>query len=167
MTSAAKIRANRRHALRSTRPRSFAGKARAARNPRRHGLTSPVLAEPSLAGEIVALAPRIETSLTAHEVDAAGHALACRIAEAVIDFDRVRRARLVLFAALDADPGDPRALMRLSRLDRYERLAFARRERAVRAFDAAIFPTRATARARSRKLTKRGNYHLDKARPQT
>jgi hypothetical protein len=47
MTSAANIRANRRNALRSTGPRSSAGKTIAARNSRRHGLTSPVLDEPS------------------------------------------------------------------------------------------------------------------------
>ena len=43
MTSPAKIRANRRNALRSTGPRSAAGKAIAAANSRRHGLTVPVL----------------------------------------------------------------------------------------------------------------------------
>src|SRR5690242_11148691 len=128
MTSAAKIRANRRNALRSTGPRSRVGKATAARNSRRHGLTLPVLADPSLTPEVVALARRIETSEFGRTADAAGHALACRIAETAIDFDRVRRAKLALFAALDADPGDARALMRLSRLDRYERRAFARRQ---------------------------------------
>ena len=61
MTSAAKIRAKRRNALRSTGPRSRTGKAIAARNSRRHCLTLPVLAEPSLSREIVALARRIET----------------------------------------------------------------------------------------------------------
>ena len=65
MTSPAKIRANRRNARRSTGPRSRAGKAIAARNSRRHGLTLPVLDEPSLAREVVELARRIETETDA------------------------------------------------------------------------------------------------------
>src|SRR5437660_3269209 len=96
MTSAAKIRANRRNALRSTGPRSPGGKAIAARNSRPQGLTVPVLTEPSLSRDVVALARRIETSL----IGRPAHALACRIAEAVIDFDRVRRAKLALFVVL-------------------------------------------------------------------
>jgi hypothetical protein len=121
MTSPAKIRANRRNALRSTGPRSCAGKAIAARNARRHGLTLPVLDEPSLAPEVVALARRIEISETGDAADAAGHALACRIAEAMIDLRRVRLAKLPLVAALHADPCGSGTLMQLARLDRYER----------------------------------------------
>ena len=146
MTSAAKIRANRRNARRSTGPRSCAGKAIAARNSRRHGLTLPVLDEPSLVPEVVALARRIETSTIAREADAAGHVLACRIAEAVIDLKRVRLAKLPLVTALDADPCDFRALARLARLDRYERYALGRRKRAIREFDAAIVAAAAVAR---------------------
>lgn len=154
MTTPAKIRANRRNALRSTGPRSPAGKAVAARNSRRHGLTVPVLVEPSLAGEVVALARRIERSERGRKAGAGGHALACRIAEAILDFRRVRRAKAPLAATLDADAGDTRALMRLSRLDRYEAHAFARRKRAIRDFDAAvatvagIYKTKPTAKRR-------------------
>ena len=74
MTSPAKIRANRRNALRSTGPRTRAGKAIAARNSRLHGLTLPVLADPSLSGEVVALARRIETSLLGRAADVRAHA---------------------------------------------------------------------------------------------
>jgi hypothetical protein len=92
MTSPAKIRAHRRNPLRSTGPRSSGGRAIAARNARRHGLTVPVLDEPWMSEEVIALARRIETSVT-YAADAAGHALACRIAEAMIDLDRGRSAR--------------------------------------------------------------------------
>jgi hypothetical protein len=85
------------HALPSTGPRSCAGKAITARNSRRHGLTLPVLDEPSLAREVVALARRIETSVTGQEANAADLA-ACRIAEAMIDLKRVRLAKLPLLA---------------------------------------------------------------------
>ena len=142
MTSPAKIRANRRNARKSTGPRTRAGKATVARNALRHGLTVPVLADPTLAREVVDLARAIEISVTGAEADAAGHDLACRIAEAMIDFRRVRLAKLPLVAALDADACDRTAVMQLSRLDRYEGRAFTRRNRAIRAFGAAV-PRRA------------------------
>jgi hypothetical protein len=159
MTSAAKIRANRRNALRSTGPRSFAGMTIAARNSRRHGLTLPVLDDPSLSTEVIAVARAIETSTTGREADAAGHVLACRIAEAMIDLKRVRLAKLPLVTALHADACDFRALMRLSRLDRYERHALARRKRAIREFTpvaAAAVARAAAARHDKTKPTEKG-----------
>jgi hypothetical protein len=143
MTSLAKIRANQRNARKSTGPRSRGGKQIAARNSRRHGLTLPVLADPALAPEVAALAGTIARSLTGAEADAAGHALACRIAEAEIDFRRVRAVKLRLFAALEADPGNGALLRQLASLDKYEGRAFSRRTTAVRAFDAARAPARA------------------------
>ena len=137
MTSPAKIRANRRNARRSTGPKSSAGKAIAARNSLRHGLTLPVLDDPSIARDIVELARCIETSVTGREADPAGHALACHIAEAMIDLRRVRDAKLPLTAAVHADPCDFRSLVQLSRLDRYERHALGRRKRAIWNFGAA------------------------------
>ena len=138
MTSPAKIRANQRNARKSTGPRTRAGKGIVARNALRHGLAVPVLADPTLAREVVDVARVIERSLTGAEADAAGHDRACRIAEAMIDFRRVRLAKLPLVTRLDTDPGDRDALMALSRLDRYEGRAFARRNRAIRAFDETV-----------------------------
>jgi hypothetical protein len=138
VTSPAKIRANQRNARKSTGPRTRAGKATVARNALRHGLTLPVLSDPTLAREVVDLARAIERSEIGAEADETGHDLACRIAEAMIDFRRVRLAKLPLAATLDADPCDRKALMQLSRLDRYEGRAFARRNRAIRAFGEAV-----------------------------
>src|SRR5205085_6792173 len=59
MTSTAILAANRVNAARSTRPRTRAGKAAAARNALRHGLSLPVLADTALAAEAAALARRI------------------------------------------------------------------------------------------------------------
>ncbi len=117
MTSPAKIRANRRNA-------------------RRHGLAVPALAEPSLAPEVETLAREIETAVAGGALDAAGHALACRIAEAMIDLRRVRLAKLPLLAALQADPSITRPVAELARLDRYERRALSRRRGAIRQFQA-------------------------------
>jgi hypothetical protein len=142
MTSPAKIRANRRNGRKSRGPRTRAGKAIAAGNARRHGLTLPLGCDPALAGEADMLARQIAASVAGTAADAHGHTLAGRIAEAMIDLRRVRAAKLPLLAALAADPRARRALFSLARLERYERHAAARRKRAIRAFDAALLPRR-------------------------
>jgi hypothetical protein len=136
-TGTARARASRANARRSTGPKTSAGKARARRNARRHGLTLPVLADPGLAPEVGDLAREIEKSVAGAEPDARRHALACRIAEALIDLRRVRAAKLPLVAALHAEPMNAAPLAQLARLDRYERRALARRKAAIREFDAA------------------------------
>jgi len=143
MSSPARILANRRNGRAGTGPKTAAGRARASRNARRHGFTLPVLAEPSLAGEVAPLAAEIARSVGTHAGDTATHALACRIAEAMIDLRRIRTAKCPLVAqlvaALAADPDEVRdALRALARLDRYERYALWRRQTAIRAFAAAV-----------------------------
>ena len=59
MTSARKLEANRRNAQASTGPRTAAGKARAAQNARRHGLSLAALCNPSCSGEVETLARAI------------------------------------------------------------------------------------------------------------
>jgi hypothetical protein len=94
LISARKLHANRANAQRSTGPKTAAGRASAARNARRHGLSVPVSSDPAFASEIEALARQI-----------AGEGappilldLARRIAEAQLDVMRVRRARTDLIA---------------------------------------------------------------------
>jgi hypothetical protein len=138
MTTPARLLASRRNARASTGPKTSAGMARASRNARRHGFTLPVLAEPSLAAEVDDLAREIVRSILGETHEAADHALACRIAETMIDLRRVRLAKLPLVAALQADPANARRTLReLARLDRYERRALWRRKTAIRAFTAA------------------------------
>src|SRR5690349_22500750 len=81
--------ANRANAARSTGPRTRAGKAIVARNALRHGLNLPVLADPALAPEVLALAWRI----AGEGAGEARRAAAVRIAEAQVDVLRVRRVR--------------------------------------------------------------------------
>jgi hypothetical protein len=138
MTSPAKIRANRRNGRKSHGPVSRIGKFIAARNARRHGLTLPVLCDPTLSRETDDLARTIERSLTGAEADALGHDCAVRIAEAMIDARRVRAVKMRLVAALDADLGNAAALKQLASLDKYEGRAFSRRRTAVREFDAHV-----------------------------
>ena len=138
-SESARARASRANARKSSGPRSAAGKARAKGNARRHGLAVSVLADETLAREVEDLARRIEISETGAALDAHGHALACRIAETLIDLCRVRTVKLPLVAELAADLRNAeRPLKALARLDRYERLARSRRKAAVRAFSAAL-----------------------------
>jgi len=134
----ARARASRANARKSTGPKSRAGKARAGRNAWRHGLTLPVIADPALAREVDDFARHIEVSVIGVPLDEHGHALACRIVEAMIDLRRVRRLKLPLAEELAADlKNAARPLKALERLDRYERRALWRRTIAVREFDAA------------------------------
>jgi hypothetical protein len=121
------IAANRQNAQRSTGPRTPAGKAKAARNSWRHGLSRPVLADPVLAREVEARAHRIAGA-------GASHALAMRVAEAEVDLARIARVRQQLTARLAAGGG---AARQLARIERYERRARFRLELALAELDAA------------------------------
>jgi hypothetical protein len=59
MISGRKLCANRANAVRSTGPRSQAGRLRASKNAHKHGLSVPVLANPGLAAAVKALAEKI------------------------------------------------------------------------------------------------------------
>jgi hypothetical protein len=125
--SARKRAANRRNARRSTGPRTAAGKARAARNARRHGLTLSLSEDrawwPILGALIDAIA--------GPQADAGRRERAMRVAHAHVEVLRIRKAKCdILGRGISPDTVD-----RLARLMRYERRAFALRKRAMRAFD--------------------------------
>lgn len=94
MTGVRQVRANRANAQASTGPRTVAGKASAAHNARRHGLTISVLADRGLTAEVAALAREIAGEGASPEV----LATAAQIAEAQVDLVRVRRARYELLS---------------------------------------------------------------------
>jgi hypothetical protein len=89
MTSARKIEVNRKNARASTGAKTMRGRARAARNALRHGLSLSVCSDPVLSEEVETLAREIAGPNANPEIQGAAR----RVAEAHIDAQRVRCAR--------------------------------------------------------------------------
>ena len=101
MTSSRKIKTNRVNAQASTGPKTTHGKARAAKNARRHGLSLSVLADPISFGRSQKVArDEIAGEGASSEIREPAH----RFVEAQIDLLRVRQARHHL---LSRDLNDP------------------------------------------------------------
>jgi hypothetical protein len=100
LTSDRKIKANRANARASTGPQTARGRARAARNALRHGLSLPVCSDPALSEEVEVLAREI----AGPDAKANIQELARRVAEAQIDLRRVRYARHQLLSNALSDP---------------------------------------------------------------
>ncbi len=93
MRVSARVRANRANAKRSTGPKSKAGKTRAAQNSYKHGLSIPARLLPECS-------PAVENYLGQLMAEGASDHIreaAIAYAEAQVDVDRVRQARLALY----------------------------------------------------------------------
>jgi hypothetical protein len=153
MTTTRKVRANRQNAHASTGPKSATGKARSSANARRHHLAVPIWSDPILTANVVALAKHIAGVHPSPQVMA--HAQ--QVADAQIEVVRVRRWRRDLMEQRlsllllddpacelrgDAEVSLKKALIvsgltpQLQLLDRYERRAASRRNRAIQSLTA-------------------------------
>jgi hypothetical protein len=134
MTSDRKAASNRNNAQKSTGPRSEAGRWRSRRNAFRHGLAVAIGTDPSFSKDIEALATILASCGNGQSVGE----FARQAAEAEVDLLRIRKLRA---SRLNAFHGNPEAVSKdylelnesLAKLDRYERRAFSRRKRALRA----------------------------------
>ena len=146
MTSIRQIMANRANALKSTGPKTLAGKARASQNALRHGCESLALWAGGYAEEIEVLA----RTMAGDDVRGGRFAQARRIAAAQLDLARVRQMKLDLQTAAnfgsvsdgldrtDRASPDWNLLVPILKLERYEQRARARRRRAIREFDTMV-----------------------------
>jgi hypothetical protein len=133
MTSDRKITANRNNAKKSTGPRTTAGRDAARRNARSHGLAVAIGGDPVFHEDIEALAKLLAESAGMKSVSE----FARSAAEASIDLLRIRKFRTRLLQSHQGpDTAAPDRLTelngKLAKLERYERRAYSRRNRALR-----------------------------------
>jgi hypothetical protein len=88
VTGALRVKGNSGSTRASSGPNTARGKARAAQNARRHGLSLSVIADPALSKDVEILAQEIAGKTPVREI----YERARRIAEAQIDLNRIRRA---------------------------------------------------------------------------
>jgi glutathione synthase/RimK-type ligase-like ATP-grasp enzyme len=143
MPSDRQIAANRNNAKKSTGPRSKAGREISRRNARRHGLAIDIGNDPEFQDAIV----KLTNALSSGAQDVGERAR--ETAEAELDLLRIRKVRAWLFETFYlADAALPQGAAELNenltKLERYERRAFSRRKRALRAMYRSATPTIAT-----------------------
>src|SRR5262249_1047740 len=93
MASDRKIAANRRNSLRSSGPRTVAGKLAVSRNALRHGLAAAIPRDQAIDAEVECLA----TAIRGENADAAQREQALIIAESELTLLRVRALRTSIF----------------------------------------------------------------------
>ena len=139
MASPRKIAANRRNAQYSTGPRTPNGKGRSKHNALRHGLAVTPPATSTIDRDVERLASKIAGA----NPDPCRWHFAMIAAEADLELRRVRTVRLSWLASTTPPGSSPNdrdqernglatSLPNLLRLERYERRALSRRDRALR-----------------------------------
>jgi hypothetical protein len=125
MATERQIAANRANALRSTGPKTAAGKSKSSRNAYRHGLSGPMPFDPAQAtiGSIV-------RELVGETVSEDRLTLAHDLARAQVELLRIRSIRIGQLKGTVLADFTVKQLRRLAALDRYERYAHTKRRRA-------------------------------------
>jgi len=127
MATEKQIAANRANAKRSTGPKTKRGRHASSRNALRHGLSCPLPMDETVSIDVDNL-----VRMLVHEGTDDDQAAAARqVAQAQVDLSRVRMARVRLMASLDLVRCNVSELRRLMVIDRYERIARAKRRMAA------------------------------------
>ena len=133
MASEKQLRANRENAMRSSGPKTAAGRLKSSRNALRHGLSLPLAADPAAS----MAARQLAQMLVPEGADDIQVMAAVEVAQAQAQLLRVAAVRSKLVANLDFALANFKQVRRLAALDRYERQALTRRRRATRTLSAA------------------------------
>ncbi len=126
MASEKQIAANRANAMRSTGPKTLAGKMASSRNAFRHGLSRPLRFDPVTSAKVEAIAQ----ALAGEEASEEQLASAADFARAQLELLRIRSKRAELMDQVDINYKDTHKLRSIAALDRYERYSLTRRRRA-------------------------------------
>jgi hypothetical protein len=128
VASAKQIAANRANAMRSTGPKTRAGKLASSRNAYRHGLSCPMRLDPFTAAKVDTIA----IVVTGAEASERQLKSAAEFARAQLELQRIRSMRTKMMEGIDLNKIDTQELRRISALDRYERYCLTRRRRSAR-----------------------------------
>ena len=127
MASERQIAANHANALRSTGPKTAAGKLKSSRNAYRHGLSSPLPLDQVTFANVDALARAVAGVKTSDDRLSS----AVDFARAQLELLRIRSLRTEMMENLQRGDLNQRELRRIAALDRYERYCSTRRRRAA------------------------------------
>ena len=130
MATERQIAANRANALRSTGPRTPAGRSKSSRNAYRHGLSLGLAPDSSMVDK----ADDIARALIAEGVEAGNFESAQALVQAQLRLLKIRALRKDLAKTINLASGDFSLLGRLLALDRYERYALTQRRRGRKNF---------------------------------
>ena len=136
MASEKQIAANRANALKSTGPRTAAGRATSSRNAYRHGLSRPMAPDSELVESLARTLAGETAGEDQPEVAREDQLEAARaLAAAQLELKRIREAKVAATPTGLEQMLDPEALTGLCALGRYERLALSLRKAAKRRLD--------------------------------
>jgi hypothetical protein len=133
--------ANRENAKKSSGPKSDAGKRRSSLNSFSHGLAIPVAKIAALRDDIEALALCLARAAGQESISQWSQ----QAAEAELDLVRIRKCRAAFHTRYHGVPVTRASVSQLDKslavLERYERRAFSRRKRALRASESKVVET--------------------------
>jgi hypothetical protein len=128
MASEKQIAANRANAMRSSGPKTLAGKLASSRNAFRHGLSGPLRLDPFSSAKVDAIA----LAVVGAEASEQQLKSAAEFAIAQLELQRIRSMRTEMMQGIDLNSIDTHELRRISALDRYERYCLTQRRRSAR-----------------------------------